>query len=285
MNACSQKFESKEFWNANPCGTSASWKKAQEIRFQHTDPFLKPILNSDIFKKGNVLEVGCGQGLDAAEIIQNCRFYVGFDMSNNSVRIAKSEVFELSNDETGCFLVGDAELMPFPDNSFDVVYSYGVLHHTLGFERAISEISRVLKPDGTLLLMLYRSYTPLWLILRLVRGLLRIPLIGTRIKHRALNSSREKLKSSDSISGTAMLELIGCPVINTYTIYRLRRCFEQRLLITQYECFRVGFDQILRILPVGCRFLWPQFLMNRLEELLRPLFGFYLLVTAKVDHK
>lgn len=51
--------------------------------------------------------------------------------------------------------VADAEALPFPDNHFDLVYSYGVVHHTPDTYRALQEIVRVTKPDGEIKLMIY----------------------------------------------------------------------------------------------------------------------------------
>lgn len=282
MKSDSRKLESKAFWDATPCGSSANWERAQEIRFHYTDPFLLPLLNSDIFERCNVLEVGCGQGLDAAKIVRTGSTYVGFDMSYVSVDIAKQEVNarKPASSRTG-FFVGDAERMPFADNTFDVVYSYGVLHHTPNFDQALQEIYRVLKSQGTLIVMLYRSLSPLWVVLRTIRALFSMPWFGMRFKERALCSLRQAATSPDSITGTSLIELIGCPVIDTYTLNRLRTRFRDRFQIARSECYRVGVDQIVRVLPRCWRSRWPQPLMNRLDSWLRPWLGFYLLVIAK----
>ncbi len=55
--------------------------------------------------------------------------------------------------------VGDAEKLPFSDNSFDVVYSFGVLHHTPNTPKAVSEVYRVLKPGGRAIIMLYHRHS------------------------------------------------------------------------------------------------------------------------------
>jgi ubiquinone/menaquinone biosynthesis C-methylase UbiE len=53
--------------------------------------------------------------------------------------------------------VADAENLPFPDGSFDVVYSFGVLHHTPNTQKSIDEVYRVLKPGGRIIIMLYHK--------------------------------------------------------------------------------------------------------------------------------
>lgn len=64
--------------------------------------------------------------------------------------------FKVRNLE-GNLKVGNAEALEFEDNSFDVVYSYGVLHHTENTQKAIDEVFRVLKPSGTAIIMLYNK--------------------------------------------------------------------------------------------------------------------------------
>jgi SAM-dependent methyltransferase len=71
-------------------------------------------------------------------------------------------------------MVGDAENLPFASNSFDLVYSWGVLHHTPDTEGAIAEVRRVLKPGGQARVMLYhlRSWVAFqaWLRYGLLSG-------------------------------------------------------------------------------------------------------------------
>jgi hypothetical protein len=68
----------QQFWDSNPCGLIASWEQAREIRFKYTDPYLRRYLNERYFADRKVLEVECGQGLDATEILKYCRSYEGF---------------------------------------------------------------------------------------------------------------------------------------------------------------------------------------------------------------
>lgn len=273
------KGRTQRFWDENPCGTSSSWQRSRELRFKYTDRYLLPFLRGPILKGRHVLEVGCGQGLDAAEIVNQCGSYVGIDLSPQSVRVAREQV--VAHQDSSCptlFLSGDAERLPFPDNAFDAVYSVGVLHHTPHFDRAIDEIHRVLKPGGTLILMLYHSFTPLWVILRTVRGGLRIPVLGPRLRRRLLNRLRNREDASD---GTALLELIGSPIIDTYTLRGLRRGFARRFRVLESDTHRVGFDQMIRVLPSPLNRWWPQRFAEVLDRSLSRWFGFYLLLTAE----
>jgi SAM-dependent methyltransferase len=278
----STKRNVEGFWNANPCGTTNSWVKAQSLRFQYTDPYLMPILEGPLLDGRRVLEIGCGQGLDAERIVQKCREYTGIDLSETSVAVAQEAVGKRAPINTPvAFQVADAERLPFEDCSFDTIYSIGVLHHTPDFDAAISEVHRVLEPGGQAILMLYRSFTPLWIVLRTVRGFLRVPLVGPRIRTQVVESERLRLRNSDNIGGTAMLELFGCPVIKTYTLSGLRRRFRGRFAIKEHELHRVGVEQVIRILPKSIRKHWPQDGTGYIERTLRNPFGFYLVLIAE----
>ncbi len=270
-----------KFWNENPCGTAASWHQSQELRFRVTDPYLLPYLDGPLFDGKRVLEVGCGQGLDGAKIVQRCRSYVGIDLSEASIEIACREVDAVKPSTVSTkFRVADAETLPFDTESFDAAYSIGVLHHTPNFDRAVAEIHRVLVPGGDCLLMLYRRYTPLWLVLRCVRGVLKTPFIGTKIKERFIEAQRRKIYE-DPGQGTALLELFGCPIIATYTVRSIQQRFSDLFSILQVDCHRVGTDQIVRILPVGMRRFWPKRVAAAIERWGRARFGFYMLIHAR----
>src|SRR6185369_15197027 len=79
-------------------------------------------------KNLSVLEIGCGLGTDGAQFAKAGANYTGIDLTDTAVDLARRR-FELF-DLPGTFRVADAEKLDFPDNSFDIVYSHGVLHHT-----------------------------------------------------------------------------------------------------------------------------------------------------------
>ena len=281
-NTVDSKTRTQEFWDQNPCGSADTWERARDVRFAVTDTYLEGFLSGPTLRGKDVLEIGCGQGLDASRIVEQCNSYVGIDLSDESVQIARHEVGRRKPESVNAeFLQGDAENLPFPDKSFEAVYSIGVLHHTENFDQAMNEINRLLKRDGTLVLMLYRSYTPLWVVLRVVRGTLRIPLFGARLRNRVLNAVRKKsANDTESIAGTAIHELVGCPIIDTYTYRGLRKKIGPDYEVDNISFHRTGIDQVVRILPRWLRKRWPQASIEKVDGLLSSWLGFYLFMVA-----
>jgi alkylated DNA repair protein alkB family protein 8/tRNA (uracil-5-)-methyltransferase TRM9 len=117
------------------------------------------IFNSLIKDGDKVLDLGCGNGRLVELFNGKAVDYLGVDNSENLLSIAKKR-YPKSN-----FLLADALNLPFPDNSFDAVFSIAVLHHIPGRELRIKffdEAKRVLKPGGVLVLTvwnLFRSKT------------------------------------------------------------------------------------------------------------------------------
>ncbi len=106
---------------------------------------------------GRLLEIGCGIGVDSIQLAK-CGFDVtAVDLTSEAIEIAKT--FAARRDVSIDFRVANAEGLDFPDESFDVVYSFGVLHHTPHIDQAVREVRRVLKPGGTALIMLYAKYS------------------------------------------------------------------------------------------------------------------------------
>jgi ubiquinone/menaquinone biosynthesis C-methylase UbiE len=88
--------------------------------------------------------------------------------------ISAQRKLKLVRQGRGCAIQGDAENLPFEDGTFDIVYSFGVLHHTENTEQAISELHRVLKPGGQAAVMLYSKSSYFYLFNQLlVQGILR----------------------------------------------------------------------------------------------------------------
>ncbi len=151
----------RSFWQANPCGTKFAdaepgtrefFRRVEEHRY--AKEWHIPEAAGFAEARGlRVLEIGCGLGTDGAQFARAGAIYTGVDLTDAAVGLARRR-FEL-DELPGEFRVADAENLSFADNSFDLVYSHGVLHHTPDTVRAVSEVHRVLKPKGRAVVMLY----------------------------------------------------------------------------------------------------------------------------------
>ncbi len=151
----------RAFWQANPCGTKFAdaepgsrrfYELVEEHRYQkewHIPAAAGFSETADL----DVLEIGCGLGTDGAQFARAGANYTGIDLTDAAVDLARRrfELFQLP----GNFRTADAEKLDFPAESFDVVYSHGVLHHTPDTAKAVHEIHRVLRPGGRAIVMLY----------------------------------------------------------------------------------------------------------------------------------
>ncbi|HEX9614821.1 MAG TPA: class I SAM-dependent methyltransferase, partial [Bacteroidota bacterium] len=100
-----------------------------------------------------VLEVGCGMGTDLLQYATGGANVVGCDLTLRHLQLATKR-FSLYN-RRGAFVNADAENLGFKNDSFDFVFSNGVLHHTADTAGAVQEVLRVLKPGGEALIILY----------------------------------------------------------------------------------------------------------------------------------
>lgn len=118
------------------------------------------------------MEVGCGLGIDFRHFASGQGLKVGLDLSHQSLRLAKQPLEAYGLQEP--LVCGDGENLPFENNKFDLVYSWGVIHHSADPPAVVKEIYRVLKPGGRVIAMIYnlRSLFVLqvWLYYGLLRG-------------------------------------------------------------------------------------------------------------------
>jgi SAM-dependent methyltransferase len=115
-----------------------------------------------------VLDVGCGMGRYAEVATRWGARVVGIDLSQ-AVEAAASNLA----DREATILQADAFSLPFAPESFDCIYSLGVLHHTPDCERAVKGLARFLKPGGTLAVWLYSAYNPWYRMSDVYRNLTR----------------------------------------------------------------------------------------------------------------
>src|SRR5579872_1308055 len=110
-----------------------------------------------------ILEVGCGSGCDLLQFAKYGAIAHGIDICEEHLRLAKQRVAGAAEVN-----YGDGRDIPYSDESFDYVYSHGVLHHCDEPAKVVSEILRVLKSRGRFNIQVYSkwSYFPLYLMLR-----------------------------------------------------------------------------------------------------------------------
>ncbi len=151
----------RAFWQAHPCGTKFSdaemgtrefFERVEAHRYAK-EWHIPEAANFAAARGLRVLEIGCGLGTDGAQFALAGANYIGVDLTEASVELARKK-FDLSGLQ-GEFRVADAEKLDFADDSFDLVYSHGVLHHTPDTKQSVREIHRVLKPGGRAIVMLY----------------------------------------------------------------------------------------------------------------------------------
>ncbi|MFY9558904.1 MAG: class I SAM-dependent methyltransferase [Terriglobales bacterium] len=165
----------REFWNADPCGSRylgdrEDFEAHARARYQ-LEPHIRDFAGFARSSGQRVLEIGVGMGADYLEWLKAGAHATGVDLSVASIERARRRC-ELA----GCMpdlRVSDAEHLPFADSTFDIVYSYGVMHHSPDTMQCIREARRVLKPGATLRIMIYHHPSLTGFMLWLRYGLLR----------------------------------------------------------------------------------------------------------------
>jgi ubiquinone/menaquinone biosynthesis C-methylase UbiE len=152
----------KEFWNSSPCQSDLSeaqdrrryFEEISQKRYEGREWHVPTVAKFDQYSGKSVLEIGCSIATDGLEFAKRGAIYTGVDLTPEGIKMAE-ERFALFG-VPGKFVAANAENhLPFPDNSFDHAYSFGVIHHAPYPEKIAKEIYRVLRPGGTLTVMLY----------------------------------------------------------------------------------------------------------------------------------
>lgn len=110
-----------------------------------------------------VLEIGLGQGADSESLIRRGARWTGVDLTAESVERVRTRLTLRGLPFDG-LRQGSVLGLPFDDNSFDLVFSHGVLHHVPEIRQAEKEIHRVLRPGGELVIMMYARWSLNYLV-------------------------------------------------------------------------------------------------------------------------
>ena len=142
-------------WYSDKEPLSVEW--FNEIEYKRYNMYLeyfKEIFEYEYHYNEKVLEIGCGIGTDLVRFAKNGALCTGVDLTEFAIKTTKRH-FEIKNLKYEKLLVADAENLPFDDNSFDLVLTIGVIHHTPDIQKCVNEIYRVLKPEGKAIIYLY----------------------------------------------------------------------------------------------------------------------------------
>ena len=176
-----EKSAVQEFWNQQSCGEV--YAAGQSLREQldaqartryELEPYIFDFARFADGRGRDVLEVGVGMGADHLEWAKaSPRSLTGVDLTPRAIEFTRAR-FDAYGLTSG-LECADAERLPFADNSFDLVYSWGVLHHSPDTPKAIDEVFRVLRPGGIARIMIYHRWSisgyMLWLRYGMLAGL------------------------------------------------------------------------------------------------------------------
>lgn len=182
MALSADKREVQKQWDQDPCGAVTAkdrpigtldfYRAVRNHRYNDYAPWFDDIVRFDEWKHKDVLEVGVGLGSDHFRFARNRNRMFALDLSREHLTHTHRHL-KLERLTTRP-IYGDAESMPIRDNTFDLVYSFGVLHHTPNTQAAVTEVHRVLKPCGTAIIGLYhRNSYFFWGTTMLFNGVLR----------------------------------------------------------------------------------------------------------------
>jgi ubiquinone/menaquinone biosynthesis C-methylase UbiE len=160
----SLKEDVKEYWNRASCGTEyIQAKKYTKDYFQeverhryHVEPEIFAFAQFSRWHSKKVLEVGIGAGTDFVQWVRSGAYAYGIDLTQEAVLNTQKRL-ALEGLTAREVKVSDAECLPYADNMFDLVYSWGVIHHSPDTELCLAEIIRVTKPGGTIKVMVYNK--------------------------------------------------------------------------------------------------------------------------------
>ena len=173
----------RSYWEQEACGTqkvvvgenekfSREWFEQVETHRYQVEPFIHSVAQFTRYHGKKILEVGVGAGTDHLQWARAGLDCHGVDLTNEAIETTRRrlEIYGLNSNLQRI----DAETLPFDDESFDLVYSWGVIHHSECPEKIISEIHRVLKKGGSFIGMMYGRYSlislKLWVTYALLRG-------------------------------------------------------------------------------------------------------------------
>jgi ubiquinone/menaquinone biosynthesis C-methylase UbiE len=261
----------RKFWDSRPCnafrsprqpGTPGYFEDIEANKYT-VEPHIKAFADYSRWAGQRVLEIGCGLGCDTINFARARAMVTATDLSEVSLDLARRHSIVCGRPVR--FVHADAEHLDayLPPQTFDLVYSFGVIHHSPHPERILEQARRFLGPAGTLKVMVYhrRSWKVLAIVARYAAG---------------------RWWKTDEIVARRSEAQTGCPVTYTYTRAEARQLVEQAgfevtdLHVDHIFPYRIGPYRRHDLVKTWYWRLVPPRLFRRLER----TFGWHLMITA-----
>jgi ubiquinone/menaquinone biosynthesis C-methylase UbiE len=255
----SEKQAVEDFWNEASCGEAlylndSRYDLQAEQRYR-LEPHILTFADFPRWKGKRVLEIGVGLGADHEQFSRAGAILAGIDLTARAIEHTRRRLQGKDTD----LRVADAESLPFEDNSFDLVYSFGVIHHSPDTAQCAREILRVLKPGGEFRVMIYQRHSLVGLMLWLRYGTFRRSL--DEVYSRYLESPGTKTYSPQQ----ARQLFAGAQNIKTASV------------LTHADLLSSGAGQRHEGALLRCvRAIWPRWLLKRIAE----PYGLHLLISG-----
>ena len=247
----------RTYWDDRPCNVRHSKKEKGtreyfdevEAKRYTAEPHIPDFAGFSDTNGKKVMEVGCGMATEGINFARAGATYTGTDLSIESLDLAKKR-FKVYNEKGNFYLGNSEELSSFvPVETYDLIYSFGVIHHSPHPEKIISEIKKYMNKDSTLKIMLYA--TDSW-------------------KNYMIEAGHDQPEAQ-----------YGCPIANTYTNDEVKELLDGfDVTIEQYHIFPYQIEPYKR--GEFVKQPWFEAMPDEIFEVLKKNLGWHLLITAKL---
>lgn len=265
----------KDYWDQRPCNIRHSNAKIGTVKYFNevekrkyfVEPHILKFAEFSRWKNKNVLEIGCGIGTDTINFAREGASVTAVELSKKSLNLAKKRATIFGLNKRIKFYYANAEDLSksVPLKKYDLIYSFGVIHHTPNAQEVVYELKKYCKRETTVKIMVYHkfSWKTLWILFKFGKG-----------KFWKLNS----LISQHSEAA------FGSPITYLYSkkeIMRLLKGFR----ITNIVVDHIFPYKISDYVQYKYKKVWYfRCLPKSLFRILETHFGWHLLITAKPTH-
>ncbi|HEV2916656.1 MAG TPA: class I SAM-dependent methyltransferase [Candidatus Babeliales bacterium] len=217
--------EVKQFWNHRPCnirhsnkevGTCAYFDEVEQRKY-FVEPHIPLFAQFAQWKDKHVLEIGCGIGTEAINFARHGANLTIIELSEESLNLTKKrfDVYGLKAN----FILGNAEeldtLIP-QGKKFNLIWSFGVIHHSPNPEKILQKCNKLLADDGELRIMVY-----------------------AKLSYKVFNIMQETdtwdFAALDTLIALYSEAQTGCPITYAYTIEGAKRLFKDFDIVDIYK--------------------------------------------------